>query len=409
MDSNKRYVEGICKSKIFLAVVGLIVVLCSGHAFQSVYNWVNYFVLLPTAVFVFIIISEIGALRLRTVDYAWLALMMMCLVSLLVNAGEALTVYIQLISYITVGYFIATHFSFDGFVKWYLRIMTVVTVASLIGYLLLNNTELLDWLPKVSNIKDFEYGVGVIFNYITVVPDRNCGMFWEPGLFASTLIIALVFELVFKKDKVSWVRVILFGATIFTVNSSAGFVLLFFTVMLLFARNLKIKNIYAWWVPIAVVGLAASVVLLLNIETIISTTSLAENEYFEKLLSENVLESSRTEAVKHNLEVFSSDPIFGVGYIEAAERMEHVADTSTSTYLLSVYGIPGALYTIFWIVGIFKQRKNVFVKIILLAIFLLIINKEPHQNLAYSWIILFFLLKDTESADSCVADGGEND
>ena len=39
----------------------------------------------------------------------------------------------------------------------------------------------------------------VVFNYIKKIPERNCGMFWEPGLFATHLAIATVFELMTKE------------------------------------------------------------------------------------------------------------------------------------------------------------------------------------------------------------------
>lgn len=398
-------------NKLFAVLLGVVIALCSGHAIQTVFGWIGYILFPFFALFILVLISELRKLKLRIVDYAWLLILLMCVLSTAVNRGLDVSLYLQIASIATIGYFIATHLSFDVFIKWVQRVMTVIVIISLIGYFLVNNTSILDSLPIVSNLNDVEYGFGLVFNYITVVPDRNCGMFWEPGLFATAIAISTMFELVFKKEKVNWLRIILYFVTIITVNSSAGFVLMFFCMMLVVARTIKMQKAFSWWMPIVLGLLIAGIVAVLNLDMIISGMALADNPYFEKLLAENVENSSRIKAIAHNFEVFASDPIFGVGFSGAASVMEYVADTSTCTYLLSVFGIPGILYTVFWIVGIFKQKKNIFVKTLLCVIFMVILNKEPHHNLLISWIIMFYLLsgegQDNGEKDELV-DGGES-
>ena len=104
-------------------------------------------------------------------------------------------------------------------------------------------------------------------------------------------------------------------------------------------------------------------------------------------------DSSRIRALSHNFEVFALDPIFGVGITRANELMVDVADTSTSTYLLSVFGLFGALYTAAWGLGVFFiKRLNGLSKVVLLVIILVILNKEPHHMMMATWIILFYLV-----------------
>ena len=132
----------------------------------------------------------------------------------------------------------------------------------------------------------------------------------------------------------------------------------------------------------------------INFEQILLNTGLIENEFLRKLMAENIADSSRIKAIEHNLKSFMSDPIFGVGISNAQRNMRHVADTSTSTYLLSIFGLLGGLYTVCWIYGILKNvKKNLFVKILLLTIALIIVNKEPHHQILSSWCILFYLIK----------------
>lgn len=76
-----------------------------------------------------------------------------------------------------------------------------ITAISLVGYYLVNYTTLLSGLPRMINSNESEYTVGYIFNYITRMPERNCGVFWEPGVFASFLCTAMLYEILFSSQK----------------------------------------------------------------------------------------------------------------------------------------------------------------------------------------------------------------
>ena len=74
--------------------------------------------------------------------------------------------------------------------------------------------------------------------------------------------------------------------------------------------------------------------------------------------------------------------------------MVDVANTSTSTFLLSVFGLPALSYTVMWIYAALKlPRVNLFSKIVVLVIVLVVINKEPHDQIMFTWCLLFCLLK----------------
>lgn len=149
--------------------------------------------------------------------------------------------------------------------------------------------------------------------------------------------------------------------------------------------------------------IAIGVLFIFNYSTIMEITGLADNEVISRLSIEEVKEESRIYAVAHNIEKFSKSPIFGIGVEEAVENIEYVADTSTSTYLLSIFGIFGGLYTLYWIVGILGiKNKNLMIKIMILIVALLILNKEPHQNILITWCFMFWGLK------NIVEKGGEH-
>ena len=316
----------------------------------------------------------------------------MVVTTAIVDMGSGINYYIQLITTILAAYCIVCLYPFKKITEYYLKLMTVVSIIALIGYILVNNTSVLEILPKMKNINDVKYGVGIIFNYIVDIPDRNCGMFWEPGLFATHLTCAIVFEMMTKK-KASALRLILFSVCIFTANSSAGFVLWFLCMVLFFVRKKNVvlghlKTIFSFVLLIAAIG------LILNFDTILAKTALGENEYFIKLSSDSISDSSRNNAISHNLKMFMTDPVFGAGYATVMKNIAHVADTSTSTFLMSIFGVLGMSYTVFIVYGVLKiKNANFLSKILLLVIMIVIVNKEPHHQIFFTWILIFYLSK----------------
>ena len=381
--------QKLVNNKIIILLITLLVIYSSGHALQTIMP--QPYTNIALAIFFFTpVLWTILKKQWKTNIIAFMLLVFMVAFQIVFNSGANAISYISQICIIIVAFGISLIYKFDKVVDYYLKIMTVVTVVSLIGYVLVNNNILN--LPTMININDVEYGVGIIFNYIKTIPERNCGMFWEPGLFATYLIIAIVFEIAFNPKKTNTIRLIIFVLGVITANSSAGFVLLFLCLILALV-NTKNNKMSVFRALFSVVIVVVGVIVFVNLDYIIKNTPLKDNEYFVKLLSSNVEDSSRFNAVLHNLQIFIEHP-FGAGLNYVYIHMDHVADTSTSTYILSIYGFLGLLYTIYWIYGVLKQKNiNIIAKIVMLIIFILIVNKEPHLSILFTWCILFFMLK----------------
>ncbi len=393
MVSNKTKGSFYNKKTVQLFYI-LLICFCSGHALQTIKTSLQLFVIPAALLLSGPILNELFNKKLNLHSTSALLFVVMIACTAFLYFPSASFTYFLLVFIVLTAFGITCVYSFDNFIRCYLYIMTGVTIIALIGYYLVNNTSVLSFLPTYNNVNDVEYKVGLIFNYITIVPDRNCGMFWEPGLFATNLIFSLVFEIAFKKTRPSILRIILFASGIITANSSAGFILCVFCIWLLIIKGRKNSLQSAAWKFFSFVMFTAGVVLVLNLDSIIMETALGDNEYVTKLISDNVANSSRAQAILHNLEIFVKNPIFGAGYTNVAQQMKYTADTSSSTYILSVFGSLGILYTFFWIYGVVKIKElNFFSKVIISIIFVMIINKESHLTLLFSWILLFYLLK----------------
>lgn len=303
--------------------------------------------------------------------------------------------YWRVLAIAVLASYLVKKYELNNIIRVFLKVMVIVSVVSLIGYILLNCTSLLNNLPTVKNVNGVEYGIGILFNYIKVYPERNCGIFWEPGIFASYLTLAIVFESITKPKSISWFRILLFVVTIITTTSSAGYALLILTIGVVMLRDSRLsgyKKIFAMCI-ILVIG-----AIVLNLDSIILNTALSNNEYLIKLTSTRLSESSRITAIFHNLSIFRKNPLLGAGINSVLSQMSSWADISTTTYMLSIFGIMGLFYTIFIVWGIFSQKHiNDFVKLLMFFILVSIVNKEPHINILFTWIIILGMASNTNA------------
>lgn len=163
-------------------------------------------------------------------------------------------------------------------------------------------------------------------------------------------------------------------------------------IALAISNKLKKNNVISILVEILLVLIG--IFFIFNYSYFMEKTRIMDNDVMARLSLDNMQEESRVYAVQHNLKMFLKAPIFGIGIKEASSQIAYVADTSTSTYLLSIFGIFGSLYTLYWIIGILEIKdKSILTRTIILVIVLLILNKEPHQNILLTWCFMFWGLK----------------
>ena len=176
--------------------------------------------------------------------------------------------------------------------------------------------------------------------------------------------------------------------------STAGWILLGIVVMLFIYRkiNSKLKYIYIF-------SLLATIVLAILLYDNIVLILLSVNyDFFSKFILDNASSVTRLTSPDYNLLIFLESPLWGSGYGEASvmyEAMLHgniVAQTSTTTQMLSVFGILGAVPHVLPLVGVFSlQELSWFEKISIVCIILIILNKEPHTLILSTYIFLMYL------------------
>lgn len=284
------------------------------------------------------------------------------------------------------------------FKKTFVKTMVVISCLSLIGYAL-QYTPLIDLLPTVVNYNGTEYVNGAFFSVIKYtysgLTERLHGLFWEPGLFATYLAIAIVF-LKRENTKKYWLTLALFVVCLIMTKSGAGIAMMPLILIIKLTdrtdNELSVrKNVMLCivLVLIFVIGQVGSDIIdqWLNDYLLVKLTD-----------TSNVSNFMRTNAVLVDLQIAWNHFPFGVGIAQYAAEVAKFnstlqsSGTSTITTYLAEYGIFGIPIVIVWIKALFQisDSRKFITRLATLLMFLTILTKEPHGNLLFMNCILIY-------------------
>lgn len=220
---------------------------------------------------------------------------------------------------------------------------------------------------------------------------RNIGIFWEPGAYSSILIFCLVLEICFEK-KSDWKRVTLYSITILTTASTAGIILLPATLALFVFKRFPNK-----WLQI--IPFAASVLFLI---TVFFWQSLGDvlSRIMPFIFAKGTSFTSRVTSFEYGVRAFLQNPIFGTGngfsaWSETFSSEIMDSYTSTTGWFLGYYGFLGVILFLAHLVGCYTIfPKNPSMGAMVFFITFMVINKESHSQLMFSWLLLFYAVEE---------------
>lgn len=321
------------------------------------------------------------------------------ILSTIVNPSSFFSL-ITLLSTIFIAYAIVEKYNIQKIIKAFNNTMAIISIVSLIFLLFIN----IYGIPNSFSMVDTPVGNSVYNYYVFFYPKlwnysfvRNTGIFWEPGLFSSYLIFALILEISFC-NHFSKKRTIIFLVTLISTLSTAGIMmipLIFIIFINEHIKNNKYQIIYILFLFLLFL------LLLFQINSILEYLATINPQIFSKLVDDSVSLNTRLNGPLLNLKIFINNPIFGFGYTGANNSYISLmssygidAQTSTSTYFLAAIGFFGFLYTYEWVKSILKlKNKNWITKTIIIILILFILNKEPHTYLLGTWLLLFIFSK----------------
>ena len=402
---NKPYKFAISINSVFAFFSAVIVILNSGYYRSTTNDSYIPLILLMCFVAVGLLIKSPKHSRQR-ISLVLILLSLGILFSVVANFNmsnvlSGFRVFVTMLcSYILV--FVVTP---KEFIKNFTLQMKVIIILSTIMQVLL--------LLGVSNFPTInEYKDLIIITGRTA--NRACGVFWEPGVFASMIIISMLLEYYIGKRKITIFGIALYALGIYITKSTAGYLLLFIVLFGLIWQkffNSRNSNKRPFYLFLFIVVIA---VLLISYEYIFEFLFKLNPNVFGKLIETNSeTTSTRLNGPLINLQVFAEQPLFGWGFTGSATKIfdimnsnrldKVVAQTSTSTQIMASIGIFGAAYSLGFVLPIFQKKKISHLifeaKVIVAACMLLIVNKEPHVFIVASWLVLFYI--------QCIEDFGE--
>lgn len=226
---------------------------------------------------------------------------------------------------------------------------------------------------------------------------RFCSIFWEPGVYASFLLIALLNEIMFKKTNIF--NVLFFSVCLAFTRSTASIILYPFLIVLFISNKVKSNKIRS-------ISLTASFLLIIVFFGLLLFGSNLLIKFFPSLFekfSGSISLTSRIYSPYYYFLTFSNSIktiFFGMGGVSANLYYYSIAPsnlidsgTSTSAYLMASYGLLGVFLTILPLIGIFFNKNwNISTKISISILFLFVFNKENHSSILFSILIIYYLM-----------------
>lgn len=301
---------------------------------------------------------------------------------------------VMLIGIMLVAYYITEKVSFDTFINYYGATLGMLSLVAIVVNLMTSTGIQIPSLVY-EGMRGISYNTLGICTWISN-DYRLMGPFWEPGLYSTFAIVGVFLETCFVQGRKAriWVLASL-TIGIFMSQSTAGYLLLFLTYYIAFHKSRKIQLI---WDVIAVV-LVLTGLFFQDYITILLYNS--NEEVFWKLTQVSISGTTRLQSPLVCLRIFLIDPICGNGmslaiskYTEMISSLKMDALTSTSTFMLAAFGVWGISYTLLWVSSFSKVKDfSLVIRILMIFLFLIIINKEPHYNLMITYVLLFYISK----------------
>lgn len=379
---------------------------CSGYYHMVTASSFSLWIMLP-----YVLLAGFQDLfywRLRLPKYCG-AFLLFCITSAGLSTianypAETLRSFFSMSMLFYAAYLVSQRMEWDEFRKIYLNTMLVISAISLIFYFSLVVFRI--HLPFFYNlyINGEPYSSCYLYVYRTAYFFRNQGLFWEPGLFAAYLIFALILHFLYDEKLSIW-KLALLVVTILTTQSTTGIVLLVVAALLLLMKRKTKKRKTIPFITI-LFGMGTYFFAVNQMGLHNSVVASGIQNVINKLTGNSINFIARQNSPLVNLSIFRKYPIFGAGYQNATNIYVNIrnsiavvdAQTSTTTYHLAAVGIVGIVFSLILIVGIFKIEKFNFPSRLLLTLTaFVLINVEPYNGLLFYYVILFYLLKQSDN------------
>ncbi|WP_100401589.1 O-antigen ligase family protein [Bacillus sp. FJAT-42315] len=337
--------------------------------------------------------------RLNVGSTFWVIILIISLFSTMLANQDFSGGFGQIILAIVIGYMFSHILTVTQFVGSYVKVITLLATYSLL--VTYTFKPLIFHLPAfIAPVITNEAGISFIDMRFAVVLNqldylRNFGIFREPGVYQCFLNFALIFELFFKKTKISVFTVMILCLSIVTTFSTPGYITAMIVLGVYFFetkdRESQIaqanKKKIAWFVSI----LAASGFIFYFMS---DNFSYMFTNTVEKLTEKESSYQGRMVAILANFSFWLEHPIFGGGInafsiIKSQMEKSFAFSTTHNTSTIgALFSTLGAIFSLIFIMGLYNLfRQSHLSKIGAFMIFLAVMLTINTQLLNYNEIL----------------------
>jgi hypothetical protein len=285
----------------------------------------------------------------------------------------------------------ASKIRFEEFVVHYDNIMYILTITSLIGFMILviapNVLKILPIIYNTNNVGYYNALVTVLKSSNDNIISRNYGIFREPGIFQEFLIIALIFQL-FAIKKMNIVRSVLYILALITTFSTTAYLALAGVLVAFFLSKSKDRKESKGSIVILCF-------LLLTYALVFTDLLSIDGPIFAKFSAQgsgSVI--ARFASFRVNIILCLRSPLVGVGLFKVENAFRELtyqlygmySDDNTNCILLA-FAAHGIIFGLYCVAGIYKYIRNITgSRITRVALFAVMMLLFASQNMSYSFI-----------------------
>jgi hypothetical protein len=308
--------------------------------------------------------------------------------------------YIRQCAIFLTAYWFVACVDFRVFCTQYKKILSLICVVSFVLWIIINVFDMTYIFPEYTNVNNVTY----LCAYVSFIQTNNlnklCGPFWEPGIFATFLLIGIVFEVFYVDRKCNWKRIILYVISLVFTFSTAGYLLGLVVLLMAFNKRERQKV----YVLVNILCIAGIMLAWINLDSIINWLAIILPNIFYKMTFGSVSMMTRFYGPLIDMRIWFEHPWFGAGiknylldWAVQAQSLIVGSRTSTITYFISTLGIFGTMYPFIVVRGCLRQIKELpMFRILLLILFVMMLTKEPHYYNLLMTIVLFYLNINTQ-------------
>lgn len=297
--------------------------------------------------------------------------------------------YFSILLCLFVGIFLTFFVSMREVSRYYVLIMSALSVYSLLTAYILRlpvDAGLIDVPVYVNGADNSFYFFGLSCVPLTYVTHRNFGIFREPGVYQFFLLLGLYlnnYHVEWKKSWQLWTVNGILAVTMLSTFATGGFIEMGLLAVVVFFEKKYYQDKRILWCAVAVVaaGILAAVYSLVT-KTLLYGPLM---DMLGKLFTKHESTVDRVGSILVNLRLFFRNPVFGAGLSETLHAIDN--NTSSTTILFAVLGVVGGCFHVLgWAALVWEKGKKLWAAVFLLVILMMSFNTCNIITNLYLWI-----------------------